>query len=185
MPLGHVGQGPRSEAAMSLAAEMDSRHSPKFRQSPKGGTNGETRTTVLYAVVAFAGGAGRGRAEDRAGGGATSACGEEDTSQLISAHIGVEYIIPKRQLSKLYSAPPRSDFRLPLRTYAAPPWRTRRTPPPRSRTATCRSVRLVAQPARLTFRAARRLPGPHCVRVGVQLRCVLSHAIELVRFVLE
>ena len=54
MPLGHVGQGPRSEAAMSLAAEMDSRHSPKFRQSPKGGTNGNANN-VLYAVVALLG----------------------------------------------------------------------------------------------------------------------------------
>ena len=37
---------------MSLAAEMDSRHSPKFRQSPKGGTNGNANN-VLYAVVAL------------------------------------------------------------------------------------------------------------------------------------
>jgi hypothetical protein len=33
---------------------MDSRHSPKFRQSPKGGTNGNANN-VLYAVVALLG----------------------------------------------------------------------------------------------------------------------------------
>ena len=59
MPLGNAGGGgggARSEAAMSLAAEMDSsRHSPKGPSPGRAFAGGRNSNNVLYAVVALLG----------------------------------------------------------------------------------------------------------------------------------